>query len=62
MPYDVARARVRIALACRALGDEDAAGLELDAARGDLRAARRPPDLGRVDRAGPTAPTAGRAG
>ena len=26
MPYDVARAGVRVALACRALGDEDAAG------------------------------------
>ena len=33
MPYDAARARVRIGLACRRLGDEDAAGLELDAAR-----------------------------
>jgi ATP/maltotriose-dependent transcriptional regulator MalT len=32
MPYDVARACVLVALACRALGDEDAARLELDAA------------------------------
>jgi DNA-binding CsgD family transcriptional regulator len=32
-PYDAARARVLIALACRALGDEDAAALELEGAR-----------------------------
>jgi ATP/maltotriose-dependent transcriptional regulator MalT len=32
-PYEAARARVRIALACRALGDEDSVVLELDAAR-----------------------------
>ena len=32
-PYDVARARVLLGLACRALGDEDAAALELDTAR-----------------------------
>ena len=33
MPYDAARARVRIGDACRALGDEEAAALEHDAAR-----------------------------
>ena len=32
-PYEAARARVLIAQACRALGDEDGAELELDAAR-----------------------------
>jgi DNA-binding CsgD family transcriptional regulator/predicted negative regulator of RcsB-dependent stress response len=32
-PYEAARARVLIALACRALGDEDGAEMELDAAR-----------------------------
>jgi DNA-binding NarL/FixJ family response regulator len=32
-PYDDARARVLIGLACRALGDSDSAALELDAAR-----------------------------
>jgi DNA-binding CsgD family transcriptional regulator len=32
-PYAAARARVLMGLACRALGDEDGAGLELDAAR-----------------------------
>jgi ATP/maltotriose-dependent transcriptional regulator MalT len=31
-PYEAARARVEIGLACRALGDEDAAGLDLEAA------------------------------
>ena len=31
-PYEAARARVLIGLACRALGDEDAAAMELDAA------------------------------
>jgi DNA-binding CsgD family transcriptional regulator len=33
VPYEGARARVLIALGCRALGDEDSAALELDAAR-----------------------------
>ena len=39
--YEAARARVQIGLACRALGDEDAADLELRSAACDLRAARR---------------------
>jgi ATP/maltotriose-dependent transcriptional regulator MalT len=33
VPYEAARARVLIALACRQLGDEDGAEMELDAAR-----------------------------
>lgn len=33
MPFDAARARVGLGLACRAVGDHDAAELELDAAR-----------------------------
>ena len=37
-----ARARVQIAVACRALGDHDAAELELDSRTRDVRAARRP--------------------
>ena len=48
-PYEAARVRVLVALACRGLGDEDGASLELDAAReafADLGAA---PDLARVD-------------
>jgi DNA-binding CsgD family transcriptional regulator len=33
-PYDAARVRVLVGLGCRALGDEEAAAMELDAARG----------------------------
>ena len=33
-PYEAARARVLVGLACRSLGDEDTAALELEAARG----------------------------
>ena len=40
-PYEAARTRVLIAVACRELGDEGAAGLELEAARSGFRAARR---------------------
>jgi DNA-binding CsgD family transcriptional regulator len=48
-PYEAARCRVLVARACRALGDEDSAAMELDAARAvfaDLGAA---PDLARLD-------------
>lgn len=45
MPHDVARARVTIALACRALDDHDAAGLELEAARATFEALGAGPDL-----------------
>lgn len=48
-PYEAARCRVMVARACRALGDEDSAAMELDAARAvfaDLGAA---PDLARLD-------------
>jgi DNA-binding NarL/FixJ family response regulator len=48
-PYEAARARELVALACHALGDEDTAALELEAARGayaDLGAA---PDAARLD-------------
>ena len=41
VPYEAARVRVLIGLACRQLGDEDTALMELDAARG-LRAASAP--------------------
>ena len=33
-PYEAARVRVLVGLACRAMGDEEAAAMELDAARG----------------------------
>jgi DNA-binding CsgD family transcriptional regulator len=53
-PYEAARARVLIGLACRALGDEDAAAMELDAARADLAGLGAVVDLERLDRpAGP---------
>ena len=48
-PYESARVRVQIAMACRAVGDSDTAELELAAARtvfGDLGAVR---DVARVD-------------
>ena len=48
-PYEAARARVLIGLACRALGDEDSAALELEAARGAFERLGASPDLARVD-------------
>ena len=54
-PYEAARARVLIGLACRALGDEDTAAMELDAARWVFQRARRRarPGPGRRARASP---------
>jgi DNA-binding CsgD family transcriptional regulator len=49
-PYQVARVRVLIGLACHALGDVDGAALELDAARGQFEGLGAIPDLDRVDR------------
>jgi DNA-binding CsgD family transcriptional regulator/tetratricopeptide (TPR) repeat protein len=48
-PYEVARARLLIALACRELGDEDAFALELDAARRAFEKLGATPDLAAVD-------------
>jgi DNA-binding CsgD family transcriptional regulator/tetratricopeptide (TPR) repeat protein len=60
VPYEAARTRVLLALACRELGDEDSAAMELEAARqvfGQLGAA---PDMDRLDALGPrTAPPSG---
>jgi len=47
-PYEAARARVLIGLACRALGDEASAALELEAARGAFEQLGAAPDLNRV--------------
>jgi DNA-binding CsgD family transcriptional regulator len=47
-PYEVARTRVLIGLACRQLGDHDAATGELDAARETFRRLGAEPDLARV--------------
>ena len=41
--------RVLVGLACRALGDEDTAALELDAARSVFEQLGAAPDLARVD-------------
>jgi DNA-binding NarL/FixJ family response regulator len=54
-PYEEARTRVLVALACRELGDDDGARLELDAARAAFEELGAQPDLARVDAlAGPT--------
>ncbi len=48
-PYDAARTRVLIASACRGLGDDDGAEMELDAARATFRELGAMPDLAHVD-------------
>jgi DNA-binding CsgD family transcriptional regulator/tetratricopeptide (TPR) repeat protein len=47
-PYEAARTRVLLGLACRALGDEDTAGLELEAARAAFEQLGAAPDLARI--------------
>lgn len=59
-PYEAARVRVLIGLACKALGDEDSAGLELDAARTVFRTLGAGPDLARI--ADPSSRVAGDLG
>lgn len=48
-PYEAARARVLVALCCRALGDADAAAMELDAARSTFERLGAAPDVARVE-------------
>jgi len=48
MPYEAARARVSVAVACRAVGDHDAATLELDAASATFERIGARPDLDRA--------------
>jgi DNA-binding CsgD family transcriptional regulator len=48
-PYEAARARVLVGLACRALGDDDACALDLEAARALFAQLGAGPDLVRVD-------------
>ena len=48
VPYEAARARVLIGLACRAVGDHDTAGLELDTARAAFGQLGAKPDQARV--------------
>jgi ATP/maltotriose-dependent transcriptional regulator MalT len=48
-PYETGRARALAGSAYRALGDDDAAELELEAARGSFRELGAAPDLARLD-------------
>ncbi|MFI6445900.1 LuxR C-terminal-related transcriptional regulator [Kitasatospora sp. NPDC050543] len=50
VPYEAARARVLVALACRALGDEDTGDLELDAAVQTFAGLGAKPDRARAQR------------
>lgn len=60
-PYEAARVRVRIGLACRMLADGEAAALELDAARAEFERLGAAPDLARLQALGePAARHAGR--
>jgi DNA-binding CsgD family transcriptional regulator len=47
-PYEAARARILVGLACRELGDEDGARMELDAAATVFQQLGAAPDLARV--------------
>jgi DNA-binding CsgD family transcriptional regulator len=58
-PYGAARVRVLVGLACRRLGDEDTAAMELDAARWVFHELGAAPELARVEQlARPAAPKA----
>ena len=48
-PYEAARTRVLLGIACRRLGDEEAAALEFEAARAVFEGLGARPDLTRVD-------------
>jgi len=48
-PYEVARVRMLLGLACRELGDSDSAALELEAARAAFEELGAAPDLARLD-------------
>ena len=48
-PYEAARVRVLVGLACRILGDDDAAAMELEAARGVFETLGAAPDLRDVE-------------
>ena len=56
-PCPAARARVLLAIACRAMGDEDTARLEADAARRVLDAVGAHPDVARLDQEFPRSRT-----
>ncbi|HET7854844.1 MAG TPA: response regulator transcription factor [Gaiellaceae bacterium] len=48
-PYEGGRVRVLVGLACRALGDEDGAALEFEAARAGFDTLGAAPDIARLD-------------
>jgi DNA-binding CsgD family transcriptional regulator/tetratricopeptide (TPR) repeat protein len=54
-PYEAARVRVLIGLACRQLGDPHTATMEFDAARSVFRQLGAAPDIARVEALSPTA-------
>ncbi len=56
-PYEAARARVVVGTACRSLGDEDAACMELDAARQVFEHLSAGPDVARVESLAGRAPS-----
>jgi DNA-binding CsgD family transcriptional regulator len=56
-PYELARVRLGIGLACRALGDEETAAMELAAAREAFLALGAAPDVRRVDAIGGSEPS-----
>ena len=58
-PYEAARVRVLVGLACRQLADQDTAAMELDAARWVFQELGAAPELARVEQlARPAAPKA----
>jgi DNA-binding NarL/FixJ family response regulator len=48
-PYEAARVRALLGLACRALGDHDTAALEIEAARAEFLRLGAAPDVARLD-------------
>ncbi len=61
-PYEAARVRVLMGMACRAFGDDEGAGLELDAARAVFERLGAAPDLARIDALTKGAPSGHRHG
>jgi DNA-binding NarL/FixJ family response regulator len=61
-PYEVARVRVLIGVACRALGDEEGAALEHEASRTEFERLGAEPDLVRLDSLSRPAPRGNRHG
>ena len=61
-PYEAGRARELVGLACRELGDEDAAALELEAARSVFAELGAAPDVARLDSLIPGSAPAGANG